>query len=153
MADAAGAGGVVFPVSADGRRSSLALGRAVLADALGQGGPAGALNAERETNWRTGYLTHFRRLIEAGLASRQDAMTVARDGLESVHRRMRVVGPDGAGAGLDALLAETARCGLATVTVAGTGVAEDELSVPYQGERLRGDALARRLETWVSGGV
>ena len=39
---AAAAAGVVFPASADGRRSSTALGRAVVADALGGGGPAGA---------------------------------------------------------------------------------------------------------------
>src|SRR5271154_4652976 len=90
-ADAAVAAGVAFPVSADGRRSSMALGRAVVADALRQVDPAGALDAERETNWRAGYLAHFRRLIEAGLASRQAAVTVARDGLELLHRRMRVI--------------------------------------------------------------
>jgi hypothetical protein len=145
--------GVVFPVSADGRRSSTSLGRAVVADALGRVDPAGALEAGRETDWRAGYLVHFRRLIEAGLASRQAAVTVARDGLESVHRRMLVAGPDGEESGLDALLSGPARCALTTVTVAGTAAAEDELSVPYRGERLRGDALQRRLEAWVTGGV
>ena len=65
--------GVVFPASADGRRSTSALGRAVVAGALGRVDPAGARGAEQEANWRTGYLTHFRRLIEAGLASRQAA--------------------------------------------------------------------------------
>jgi hypothetical protein len=55
--------GVVFPASADGRRSTSALGRAVVADALRPVDPAGALGAEHETNWRSGYLVHFRRLI------------------------------------------------------------------------------------------
>ena len=87
--------GVAFPVAADGRRSTSALGRAVVADALSQVDPAAARAAERETNWRTGYLAHFRGLIEAGLASRQAAVSVARDGLESLHRRMRVIGRDG----------------------------------------------------------
>ena len=85
--------GVAFPVSADGLRSSMALGQAVVADALRQVDPAGALVAERVTNWRTGYPAHFRRLIEAGLASREAAVTVARDGLASLHRRMRVLDP------------------------------------------------------------
>ena len=44
--------GVTFPVSADGRRSTSALGRAVVADALGRVDPAGALEASREANWR-----------------------------------------------------------------------------------------------------
>ena len=39
------AAGVVFPASADGRRSTSALGQAVVADALGRVDPAGALDA------------------------------------------------------------------------------------------------------------
>src|SRR5580693_9959924 len=90
-----GAEGVVFPPAADGRRSTSALGRAVVADALRQVDSAGARDAEREQDWRRGYPRHFRRLIEAGLASRQDAITVARDGLDSLYQRMRVAGPGG----------------------------------------------------------
>jgi hypothetical protein len=37
--------------------------------------------------------------------------------------------------------------------VAGSGAAEQELAVPYRGERLSGDALLRRLEAWVAAGV
>jgi hypothetical protein len=146
--------GVAFPVSADGRRSTSALGQAVVADALQQVDPAGARSAERQANWRSGYLGHFRRLIEAGLASRQAAVSVARDGLASLHRRMCVAGDGGEEeAGLDALISAPAGEPLTTVTVPGTGAAQTELSVPYQGERLAGDALLRRLEAWVSGGV
>jgi len=68
---------VTFPASADGRRSTSALGRAVVADALRRVDPAGARAASREANWRAGYLAHFRRLIEAGLTSRQAAVSVA----------------------------------------------------------------------------
>ena len=54
-----GAEGVVFPLSTDGRRSTSALGRAVVADALRPVDPVGALGAEQEMNWRSGYLIHF----------------------------------------------------------------------------------------------
>jgi hypothetical protein len=145
--------GVAFPVSADGRRSTSALGRAVVSDALRQVDPAGAADAERESNWRSRYLPHFRRLIEAGLTSRQAALSVARDGLDSLHQRMRVVGPGEAETGLGALVSAPAGSGLAAVTVKGTGTAESELSVPYRGERLRGGDLLRRLEAWVTDGV
>ena len=61
--------GVVFPLDpTSGRRSTTATGRAVVADALRAVDPVGAASAERETNWRQGYLPHFRRLVEAGLA-------------------------------------------------------------------------------------
>jgi hypothetical protein len=145
--------GVAFPVAADGRRSTSALGRAVVADALRRVDPAGARAAEREGKWRTRYPVHFRRLIEAGLASGQATSSVARDGLESVHRRMRFISHDGAETGLGALVSAPARAKLATVAVTGTGTAEDGLSVPYRGERLRGDALAARLQAWVTAGV
>ena len=111
---------VVFPESADGRRSTSALGQAVVAaDALRQGDPAGARSAERQSNWRSGSLGHFRRLIEAGLASRQAAVLVARDGLESLHRRMRVADDGGEEAGLDALISAPARGSLTMVDVLG----------------------------------
>jgi hypothetical protein len=145
--------GVVFPSGADGRRSTSALGRAVVADALRRVDAAAAGDAEGEHDWRRGYPRHFRRLIEAGLASRQDAITVARDGLESLYRRMRVAGPGGEETGLDALTSEPARRVPDTVTVAGSGEADQELAVPYRGERLSGDALLRRLEAWVAAGV
>ena len=145
--------GVVFPAAADGRRSTSALGRAVVADALRPVDPAGALGAEHETNWRSGYLVHFRRLIEAGLASKEAWLAIARDGLGSLHTRMRVAAPGGDEAGLGSLLTAPARHRFVTATVHGTGEAEREFALPYHGERLRGDALARKLDAWVTAGI
>ena len=125
--------GVVFPASADGRRSTSALGRAVVADALRPVDPAGALGAEHETNWRSGYLVHFRRLIEAGLASKQAWLAIARGGLDSLHTRMRVAAPGGDEAGLGSLLTAPARHRFVTATVHGTGEAEREFALPYHG--------------------
>jgi hypothetical protein len=144
--------GVVFPAGPDGRRSTAALGRAVVADALRPVDPAGAGAAERETNWRAGYLAHFRRLVEVGLPSREAALTVADAGLTSLHRRMRVAAPDGVETGLEALATAPAGRALATAEVTGTAEPERELSLPFRGERLRGDALLRRLDTWVECG-
>jgi hypothetical protein len=145
--------GVVFPAGPDGRRSTAALGRAVVADALRPVDPAGAGAAERETNWRAGYLPHFRRLVEAGLASREAALTIADSGLASLHRRMRVAGPDGVETDLTDLATAPAGRTLTTAEVLGTAEPERELSLPFHGERLRGDALLRRLDSWVEGGI
>jgi hypothetical protein len=144
---------VAFPASADGRRSTSAVGRAVVADALREADPAGAADAERDSNWRKGYVVHFRRLVEAGLASKEDAVSVARNGLESLHGRMRVVRADGEETALRSLLSAPAGRPVTTVTVSGTGQAGEGLSLPYRGDGLRGDALLRRLEAWVDDGV
>jgi hypothetical protein len=145
--------GVVFPVGADGRRSTSALGRAVVADALRRVDPAGALGAEQETNWRSGYLVHFRRLVEAGLTATDAELSIARDGLASLHQRMRVMAADGSEDDLGSLLRAPAQRTFGTVTVPGAGAAEDEFSLPYHGERLRGDRLLRRLDAWEATGI
>ena len=142
--------GVVFPAGPDGRRSTGALGRAVVADALRPVDPAGALAAEHETSWRSGYLPHFRRLVEAGLASRSAALDIAAAGLASLHSRMRVAPAE---TDLGDLLTAPAGRPLATVEVPGAEPPEKELTLPYRGDRLRGDALARRLDAWVAAGI
>ena len=48
---------------------------------------------QRETDWRRGYLVHFRRLVEAGLSGGEAARRIAADGLASLHERMRYVAP------------------------------------------------------------
>jgi hypothetical protein len=138
---------VVFPRAADGRRSGSELGRAVVADALRVADPAAAAAAERENDWRTGYLRHFRALVETGL---DDGYDIARAGLESVHSRMRVAHGD-EDIPLDEVFDADAEP-LGTVTVHGDGKPEQELILPYRGELLRGDALQRQLDRWVERG-
>jgi hypothetical protein len=145
--------GVLVPAEPGGRRSSSALGRAVVADALRSVDPVGAIGVERETNWRSGYPVHFRRVLEAGVASRQAAVTVAADGLRSVHRRMQYRRSDGREESLDAVDDDASGPSPATVDVPGTGERETEFSLPFHGERLSGAALARRLDSWEEAGV
>jgi hypothetical protein len=139
---------VVFPRAEDGRRSGSALGRAVVADALRVVDPAAAAAAERESDWRTGYLPHFRALVEAGL---DDGYDLARTGLGSVHSRMRVSRGDDEITIGDVF--DTPTEPLETVTLHGEAKPERELILPYRGELLRGDALLRRLDRWVEQGT
>jgi hypothetical protein len=142
---------VVFPATPDGQRSSTALGRAVVADALQVADPAAAEAARHEPDWRRGYLRHFRALVEAGLTG-ETGYEIARAGLASMHRRMRVE-QDGEELTLREALAAKVRRPLRTVTVDGTGKPEQELTLPYEGETLRGDSLHRRLDAWVTAGT
>jgi hypothetical protein len=124
-----------------------------VADALRTVDPVGARSAEHETNWRRGYLVHFRRLVEAGVSSAEAARTIAADGLASLHDRMRFVSREeevGLGEALDQA---PAAAPFDTVVVAGEGEPERELVLPYRGRRLRGDEIARQLAAWVDAGV
>lgn len=145
--------GVVFP-EVDGRRSTSATGRAIVADALREVDPIGAAAAARETTWRQGYPLHFRRLVEAGLSGPTAAGRIAADGLASVHDRLRWVDRQGQGHALpQALTLDPHTEAYATHVVEGVRDAEKELTVPYRGERLRGGALHARLDRWVASGI
>ena len=146
--------GVVFPLDpTSGRRSTTATGRAVVADALRGVDPVGAASAERETNWRQGYLPHFRRLVEAGVAVPGAAQAIATSGLDSLHARMRWATDEGDRPLDTAVAADESVTPLGSETVRGAGTPDRTLSVPYAGERLSGDALRRRLDRWVEAGT
>jgi hypothetical protein len=90
--------------------------------------------------------------VEAGLASRSAALSIAAAGLDSLHARMRAVGPAGE-SGLAGLRSAAAGRQVGTVELRGEAQPERELSLPYRGQRLRGDDLRRRLDAWVQAGV
>jgi hypothetical protein len=144
--------GIAFPADPEGRRSTTRVGRATVADALRAVDPGGAAHAERETNWRTGYLLHFRRLVEAGLGSREAALSIAEAGSTSLRSQLTVVN-GGEEVPLDTWAAGEATQRLDCVEITGDETAETELTLPFHGSRLQGDALRGRLDSWVSDGV
>ncbi len=142
--------GVVFPV-VDGRRSTTATGAAVFADAARVLDPALADAIEAERNWRTSYLHHIRRLVEARVTRPAAADTDA--GLASAHRRFEFV-RDGEARTLDEALDAPGPHVPRTATIEGRGARSDRgLAVPYRGELLDGQALDRQLERWVNAGT
>jgi hypothetical protein len=146
------ADGVLFPTGQDGKRSTTATGRSIVADALAAADPTAAARVEGERDWRTGYLEHVVTLTAAGAASREAAVAVARAGLDSAHSRL-VFARDGAERPVPEALAGPPAHELGTALVAGRGERQRELAVPYRGDVLRGDALRRQLDTWVGRGV
>ena len=110
---------------------------------------AGARAAEQETAWRSDYLVHFRRLVEAGIGG-DSAVTIARAGLDSLLSRLVV--REGA---TERPLADWSASDVrpTTAEVIGTGDPEPELSVPFRGRRLQGDELRRQVDAWIAAGV
>lgn len=141
----------------DGARSTSTLGRAVLAAALHGVDPVGATAVERETNWRRGYPTHFRRLTEAGLHDERTAVEIATQGLDALHQRMAVRIEESPGVFADEPLWRAVEQGrgdhLQTATITGDGSPETTLAVPYRGKWLRGRELREQLAAWEERGA
>jgi hypothetical protein len=149
------ADGVAFPL-VDGRRSTAATGRAVLADAVRTVDAALADEALAVGDWRSGYLGPYRDLTALDLTRPGAAAMIAASGLESVHHRFVLAGPDGDRPLAPALAAalDGARVpALHTATVTGGAPPDRMLSVPYRGGRLAGADLDRRLDAWLEAGV
>ena len=144
--------GVVFPTGPDGRRSTTATGRAVWADAVRAVDPALSARIEGAHDWRRAYVPHVVEVTAAGTRSPATALSVARAGLASLSARMRFE-RDGRSGSVGDAVAQGGGEPLRTVRVKGEGEAVRELVVPYRGALLRGDALLRQLDTWVSRGV
>ncbi len=151
--DTGGTAGTTGHGAAAGGRSTSALGRAVVSDALGVADPVGSAAVTRETNWRQGYLGHFRRLVEAGLATDEAAVDIARAGLSSLHARMRVATPEGERGLGETFSGPAPGLPLDSVVVQGEGSRREELSLPFRGARLTGQALLRQLDDWAARGI
>lgn len=145
-------GRVAFPRGTDGARSTSALGRSVVAAALEAVDPTGAAAAERETNWRSGYLRHVRRLTEAGLGDRVQAERIAADGLRAVHQQMVMTSREG-DRSVAALRDAPAGRDIATHPIEGRGEPVTELVVPHRGGQLVGDRLLHQLRVWIDDGI
>lgn len=134
-----------------GKRSTTSLGREVVSLALGDADRVGAAAALRETDWRSGYPQHFRRLVEAGLHDRETALGIAERGLAAVRERMAVAERDERP--LAAVFDTEIAAPLQTEVVRGSAEPAEEFSLPYQGKRLRGAALTELLHRWQETGI
>ncbi|MEQ6901902.1 hypothetical protein [Nocardioides sp. YIM 152588] len=146
--------GVEFPLTGEPgtqRRSTTTFGRTVVAAALDGVDPVGAAAAARETSWRSGYLAHFGRLVEAGLVGPDAAVRIARQGADAIAGGMRWV-EDGREMAL-ADAPQSTGAAHETVEVSGGSPPAARLELPYRGELLSGDRLTAQLDAWVSAGV
>ena len=153
----ASATGVQFPTEADGSRSTGRLAKQVVADALAAVDPAAAERVTRIKDWRKGYIEPFTSLVSAGVADAEKWDRAARVALESLQSRMvgvhEVDGEPVETPMSDYLAVVAPTSTPATETIQGTATPATELSIPYRGEDLTGEALRRRLDAWVAGGV
>ena len=98
-----------FRKGPDGSRSSSAAGRAIVGRALKVVDEAGARAAEHETAWRSNYLVHYRRLVEAGLSSPEHWSKLAEVGLDELGEQLVDVTAEGEERPLTTSLTEPAR--------------------------------------------
>ncbi len=137
----------------DGRRSTQEAGKAIFAAAALAADAQLAEQIAGEGAWRKRYLSPVRRLVEAGVRSKEAALGIARSGLAELHERMEFARGHESGPLTDAVRSDGASA-FRTEVVEGTGNGRrPELAIPYRGQTLRGDEIRRQLDLWVDTGV
>ena len=150
-ADASDAG-VLFPL-VDGKRRTSTTSRAVFAEATRVVAPELARDIEASSNWHRDYVRRLSDIEAVSAGSGKNAVLVAGDGLEALHRHL-VFRRDGDERPLgEALRSVPGAASLTTSTVTGESDRETDLAVPYRGRSLRGPFLQRQLDEWVARGV
>ena len=142
--------GVQF-AARDGRRSSQAAGKAILAAAVRSVDESLASRIENMKDWRKGYIAPFRDSVIAGAASPKAALMIATDGLDAVQNNLTFARSGEEISRADAIASPTER--FETATVPGKGERVRELAIPYRGRVLSGDSLSTQLEVWETAGV
>jgi hypothetical protein len=141
--------GVNFP--AEHGRGSTRVGKQVLAAAVRALDPALAARIEAEPDWRHAYPQYFTDVTVLEAGSDTAALSVARAGLEAALGAMVFV-RDGQDLPLATATADV-EAAFGTQVVHGSGEHVAELAVPYRGKGLKGAALLRQLDDWVSRGI
>ncbi len=144
--------GVCFPLGGDDRRSTSATGRAIFADSIRAVDPAIAARIEHTRDWRKGYIAPLRDIVLAAAQSTNNALSISRHGLASTDQRF-AFRRNGHEASLREAIREFDTPGFASVTVRGRSARDEDLSVPYKGQRLFGDDLRRQVDSWVDRGI
>ncbi len=145
--------GIQFPQDANGRRSSIATGKRILAAAVEPIDAAVADALLSESKWRDHYPQHIYNQVLLGLETPENGLEIARNGLNAVYDQFEFVRADGKFSLREACAAPTGTP-LHTATIHGTGSPPPEkLSIPYHGEQLVGQQLLAQLGEWEEQGV
>jgi hypothetical protein len=140
-----------FPES-DGRRSTTATTRAILADAARAADPDLAARIAACEKWRSGYSPLLRALTTLA-AEPADACAIARAGLSSMRERLVLESPSGEVPLASALGSRAEGPQLGSGEIRGTAARPERLEVPYRGRKLHGGQLRAQLELWVDTGT
>ncbi|QSQ26666.1 hypothetical protein JY651_17800 [Pyxidicoccus parkwayensis] len=145
--------GIQFPSLPDGRRSTSDTAKSVFEAAFDAIGSDASRELRAEKKWRERYPHYLRLLVERSLETPENALAVARAGLDATRRSFQFW-RDGQPLTLDTAMASPAKEGFRTATLEGRGHSSTvSWEVPYRGQTLSGDALLRQLDAWERAGV
>jgi len=143
--------GLQFPHFENQKPSTSRTGRAIIAEALAGVAPQLSQQTLSEKNWRKQYPKYFKALVEYGIQTCQNPIQIAEHGLNKAHSSFEFYRH-----GQKHLLKDVMSLDaqpLHTVKIQGQSTTVPEWYVPYQGQKLQGQALLEQIQRWEDGGI
>lgn len=134
------------------KNSSSSIGKAILSEALSTVDHQHAQQVLGEKNWRKNYPRYFKCLVEHGIRSAQDSITIAEQGLHKAQHSFDFY-RQGQRYLLKDVMDIAAIDQLHSVKIQGQSQAAPEWYIPYQGQNLTGTALLDQVERWLEQGI
>ena len=145
--------GLQFPInSASNKASTSQTGKEIIAEALSIVDNKSSMDALTEKNWRKNYPIYFKALVEHGIRSTNNPITIAKQGLHKAHHSFDFY-RNGQRYLLKDIMNDVDTADLHTVQLKGESDAAPEWYVPYKGQKLQGQALLDQIQTWQDAGI
>ena len=128
--------GLQFPInSASNKASTSQTGKEIIAEALSIVDNKSSMDALTEKNWRKNYPIYFKALVEHGIRSTNNPITIAKQGLHKAHHSFDFY-RNGQRYLLKDIMNDVDTADLHTVQLKGESDAAPEWYVPYKGQKL-----------------
>ncbi|KAF5276921.1 hypothetical protein FQR65_LT16146 [Abscondita terminalis] len=145
--------GLQFTVHPETQKSSSSqVGKEIIAEALSLVDNINAQKVLDEKNWRKNYPIYFKALVENGIQSTHNAITIAKQGLHKAQHSFDFF-RDGQRYSLKDVMSVPLLDKIQTITIKGQSDAQPEWFVPYHGQKLSGEALLKQIQTWQEAGI
>lgn len=146
--------GVAFPLTDKGDRATTNTNKKIFSTSISSIDPSAALTLENEPNWRSKYNKYILENVRLSLTSPENAVTIARAGLDWMYKNFDFIRGDKVYK-LEQALQEIKDQPFHTGFVKGEKPkpASYEFVVPYKGKELKGEALISQLRKWAQYGT
>lgn len=144
--------GLQFPIQASTQKPSTSkTGQVILSEALSLVDHKASLAVLSEKNWRKQYPKYFKALVEHGIQNQHNPLNIAQAGLDKAQQTFEFYRDGQKHALKDIMQFETKP--LHSIKLQGESQAKPEWYIPYQGQKLQGQALLDQIQKWQDAGI
>ncbi len=146
--------GVVFPQDKQGKRSSTAIVKKIMASTVADIYPDLADSIIKEKKWRSTYPKYIQQINRTGIEKGKNALIIARKGLETAYESMRFVRDDNE-TDIDTAMTDYTKPVFHTGIIHGQSLHKGNgyFSMPYQNKILFGEHLEKQVDKWEQQGI